>query len=238
MKCEVCQEALSARIDGEPEPVPSAQVDAHLEECAGCAEWYHAAVAATRGLRMRPVTPTPDLTDLIVTRAVAEGVLPGDRDDRLERLRLLLGAIGAVQCALGIAQLAGAGMGVHTDHLGQSGAGHLFNESTAWNLALGIGMVYCALRTRAAAGLIPILAGFAGVVGLFVVLDLARHETTLARVASHLVVVAGLAVAVLLRRHLDGEPERGGREHQPVPVPQGGRGGRRTSHLSRHDPAA
>ncbi|GAB2547760.1 zf-HC2 domain-containing protein [Nocardia heshunensis] len=238
MKCEVCQEALSACIDDEPEPVPSAQVDAHLEECAACADWYHAAVAATRGLRMRPVTPTPDLTELIVSRAVAEGVLPGGRDDRLETLRLLLGLIGAVQCALGIAQLVGVGMGVHTDHLAHSGAGHLFNESTAWNLALGIGMVYCALRTRAAAGLIPILGGFASIVTLFVILDMARHETTLARGASHLVVIAGLVVAVLLRRHLDGEPDEGGRNHEPVPVPHGARGGRRTNHLSRHDPAA
>ncbi|WP_162958226.1 zf-HC2 domain-containing protein [Nocardia yunnanensis] len=238
MKCEVCQEALSARIDGEAEPVPSEQVDAHLEGCAACAEWYDAAVAATRGLRLRPITPTPDLTESIVARAVAEGAIPGFRDERLETLRLLLGGIGAVQCALGIAQLAGFGVGVHTDHLAHSGAGHLFNESTAWNLALGIGMVYGALRTRAAAGLIPVLSGFAGVVTLFVILDLARHETTVARVSSHLVVVAGLVVALLMQRRLRGGPEERGRGHEPVPVPEGARGGRRLGHLSRHDPAA
>ncbi|MEC3954117.1 zf-HC2 domain-containing protein [Nocardia sp. CDC153] len=238
MKCEVCQEALSARIDGEPEPVPSEQVDGHLDECPTCAQWYAAAVAATRGLRMRPVTPTPDFVDLIVERAVAEGVVPGFRDSRVERLRLLLGVIGAIQCALGIAQLAGISVGMHADHLEHAGAAHLFNESTAWNLALGIGMVYCALRTDAASGLVPILGGFTGVVALFVALDLARHDMTVARATSHLVVVAGLLVAILLRRRLRGGPEERGTEHEPVPVPDGARAGRRTDHLSRHDPAA
>ncbi|MFJ4650522.1 zf-HC2 domain-containing protein [Nocardia sp. NPDC088792] len=238
MKCEVCQEALSARIDGEAEPVPAEQVDRHLEECPACTDWYAAAVAVTRGLRMRPVTPTPDLAASIVERAVAEGAVPGFRDGRVEVLRLLLGVIGAVQCALGIAQLAGFGVGVHTDHMMQSGSGHLFNESTAWNLALGVGMVYCALRTKAAAGLVPVLGGFTAVVSLFVVLDLSHHEMTVSRATSHLVVVAGLVVAVLLQRRLRGGPEERGTEYEPVPVPEGARGGRRIRHLSRHDPAA
>ncbi|HOW96081.1 MAG TPA: zf-HC2 domain-containing protein, partial [Mycolicibacterium fallax] len=40
MNCDVAREALSARIDGEREPVPAARVDEHLAGCADCTDWH------------------------------------------------------------------------------------------------------------------------------------------------------------------------------------------------------
>ena len=57
--CAVAREALSARLDGEREPVPVARVDQHLAACRQCRTWYtDAGVWATR-LRQMAGTPEP-----------------------------------------------------------------------------------------------------------------------------------------------------------------------------------
>ncbi len=38
--CEIAQEALSARLDGEDEGLAPAATDAHLAECADCRAWF------------------------------------------------------------------------------------------------------------------------------------------------------------------------------------------------------
>lgn len=62
----MCREALSARVDGEREPAPAEQVDLHLAECVECAGWYAAMTAASRRLRVRSASPSPDLTAAIL----------------------------------------------------------------------------------------------------------------------------------------------------------------------------
>ncbi|MCB0946449.1 MAG: zf-HC2 domain-containing protein, partial [Mycobacterium sp.] len=39
MDCDTAREALSARIDGEREPIPGARVDEHLAGCPACRDW-------------------------------------------------------------------------------------------------------------------------------------------------------------------------------------------------------
>ncbi|MFC6091974.1 zf-HC2 domain-containing protein [Saccharothrix lopnurensis] len=51
MDCETCREALSARLDGEAEPGPAAEVDAHLGQCAACTRRRTRAQALTRTAR-------------------------------------------------------------------------------------------------------------------------------------------------------------------------------------------
>ena len=53
MNCDVAREALSARIDGEREPVPAARVDEHLESCAECRDWRDQAIAQAQALTRR-----------------------------------------------------------------------------------------------------------------------------------------------------------------------------------------
>lgn len=60
--CSVVREALSARLDGEPDDVPSAEVDAHIEHCAECRRWYTAAAELTRRTRIGLAPRAPDLT--------------------------------------------------------------------------------------------------------------------------------------------------------------------------------
>lgn len=54
MECQEARAALSARLDGEPEPAgtdPDA-VDAHLAACGECQDWFAAAADLNRRLRM------------------------------------------------------------------------------------------------------------------------------------------------------------------------------------------
>lgn len=68
MDCEVARETLSARLDGEREPVPSARVDEHLDECGACGLWFEqVAGQASRLQRLiesRPVIGAVDLAGI------------------------------------------------------------------------------------------------------------------------------------------------------------------------------
>ena len=193
MDCRTSREALSARLDGEAEPVPAAEVDAHVEQCADCSTWLVRAQALTRTIRVRPAEPAPDLVAAVLADAPPRHValVP----------RLALAAVAIVQLWLALAQLlAGATSPVH--------GGHLFNEGAAWNLALGIGLLVAAVHAHRAAGLLPTLGGFVAVLAAFSVHDLLTGTATAARVLSHVPLLAGLVLLCLVHR---------AHRHQPTP---------------------
>lgn len=68
VECEVCRTALSARIDREPEAVPSTRVNEHLEQCRECCSWYVTAVEVSKLVRGSR-SHAPDLTDAISAAA-------------------------------------------------------------------------------------------------------------------------------------------------------------------------
>lgn len=209
MECYTCREALSARLDGEPEGVPADQVDEHLESCASCQAWQDSATALTRTLRVRPATPVPDLTAAIME--TAPDVAPAKPRGWLPRM--FLGGVAIAQLTLGIAQVVGGGRsGAHGDHVTGS---HLFNESTAWNLALGLGLLWTALRPSATAGTLPVTAAFVAVLVPYSASDLLSGTATVGRVLSHSLLVAGLGLLALV--HFGGR-DPGGR----TPVADGG----------------
>jgi predicted anti-sigma-YlaC factor YlaD len=134
--CEVAREALSARLDGEREPVPSGRVDEHLEECAACRAWFNQVAGLAR-----------DLHQLVQARQVispvgaigVERVLPV-RPSLVAWQRWALLCVGIAQIVLGIVQGLGLSVGLTHDH--ETGSGiHLLNESTSWSIALGVVMV-------------------------------------------------------------------------------------------------
>ncbi|MBS4727708.1 zf-HC2 domain-containing protein [Mycobacterium sp. SM1] len=84
MDCEMCREALSARLDGEAEPVAPAVVDEHLSKCPACRRWEAEAARLTRALRVRPVVETPDLVDAVLA-AAQEMPAGGDDEERSQR---------------------------------------------------------------------------------------------------------------------------------------------------------
>ncbi|MFE2957230.1 zf-HC2 domain-containing protein [Nocardia tengchongensis] len=61
MRCETIREALSARIDGELEPIAPGALDRHMATCAECRSWYRRASSLHRTLAAQPEPPVPDL---------------------------------------------------------------------------------------------------------------------------------------------------------------------------------
>jgi outer membrane lipoprotein-sorting protein len=57
--CELVQQALSARLDGEEGTVPGA--DDHVVRCADCSAFLEASTAVRRELRIAPVADVPDV---------------------------------------------------------------------------------------------------------------------------------------------------------------------------------
>lgn len=193
--CETFREAISARIDGEPEPVPADRTDQHLQDCEACRTWQARATEITRTARIREATSTPDLTASILE--VAPALLP----TRGWWPRLALGVVALAQLTLGLAQI----LGVETtsQHAGHAGApltGHLFNESTAWNLAIGIGLAWAAFRPRAAAGILPVLAAFVLVLLGYSTHDLITGAAPASRIVGHTLLIAALILLVVVHR--------------------------------------
>ncbi|WP_236796326.1 zf-HC2 domain-containing protein [Amycolatopsis sp. GM8] len=196
MRCETFREALSARIDGEPEPVDPATVDRHLESCADCRAWYSGAQDLRRWMTVRAAPAMPDLTGVILER------IPAPTGERWP-VRIGLGIVALAQLALSVAQLLGAATGMDAMS-GASMLEHLTHESTAWNIAVGIGLLWAALRPRAAAGQLPVMTGFVLVLTGLSIADLLGHAVSLGRLASHVFVVIGLALLFVVRhQHRD-----------------------------------
>lgn len=231
VNCDVAREALSARIDGEREPVPAARVDEHLEDCAECRAWRDQATAQADVLRR--------LSRQQPVAAVATGS-PQPTAARTFGIgwpRAALLVVGLAQCAVGGAQAWGLDLGLHGAHEGlhtgsYAGGTHLFNESTAWTLAIGLVMVAAALRPALAAGLAGVLATFTVVLGAYVVVDALAGAVTLQRMLSHLPVLLGAVLAVLVwRRAAVPPPTPHAAQDAEITLPRNASRGRRRGHL-------
>ncbi|GAA2813228.1 zf-HC2 domain-containing protein [Saccharopolyspora taberi] len=207
MDCESCRISVSARLDSEPGAAPAEQVEAHLSRCAACRAWQAEATALTRSLRVRPAVATPDLVDVVLDRFPR----------RLPVLRRSLGAVAVAQLLLGLAQM--LGFGTHGHH---EMSAHLFNESTAWNVAVGAGLLWAAIRTRAVAGMLPVLGVFLLVLTGFSLYDLITGVVTLDRVASHGLMLIGLGLLCAVHwtgrgHHPGGSAGSTGHDHVDLP---------------------
>jgi predicted anti-sigma-YlaC factor YlaD len=199
MNCDTAREALSARMDGELEPVPSAAVDEHLAECASCRNWYAAAADLRRTMLVRPAPVVPDLTAAIMAQR------PAPRRPRGHLIiRMALATVALVQTGLAMAELFGVSVGMAQQN-SVFMMGHMSHESAAWNVAIGIGLAWAALRTRTAAAQLPMLTVFVGVLAAASVIDVVHGAVTADRLLSHIPVVAGVVLLWLVRRTLPGE---------------------------------
>lgn len=205
--CSDYRDALSARIDGEHEPLSPEVVDRHLAECFSCKRWNRDAVEVSRALRVRPAESTPDLTEAILDATAATG-----RGAR-RWPRVLLACVAVCQLALGLMQLVGLG---HAPMHGESMSGHLFNESTSWNIALGLGLLFSAIRTRISTGLVPVLGAFLVVLTGFSALDLVHGAVPASRLLSHGFLVLGLVLLLLVRRDRERETPEPSAVGQPA----------------------
>ncbi|MEV7225614.1 hypothetical protein AAFH96_24960 [Polymorphospora sp. 2-325] len=118
-------------------------------------------------------------------------------------LRVVLGVLGLAQFLLGAAQIGGL---TATGHLhgvtGVEGANHLWHESAAWNVALGAGFAWIALRRVRPTGILPTLTAFVVVLTLLTTDDLIGGRVEFTRVLSHSLIVLGFLVVLALSRVL------------------------------------
>lgn len=192
--CERYREALSARLDGEQEPVPPAGTDAHLAGCADCRRWLDDAATVTRLARTRPAGALVDVT------AAALAAAPGHGRARLAlTLRTALGLLGVVQLGLGLWQVTAPPVD-HLLHGTGASPAHLWHETAAWNIAIGAGFVWVAARRSRAVGMLPILTVFIGALVLLSAADMLAGRVEPVRLASHGVVLLGYAIALALTR--------------------------------------
>jgi predicted anti-sigma-YlaC factor YlaD len=206
MACERWREMLSAQLDGEDDPALRPLVDEHLAGCAGCREWLDAAAAVNRLTRTGKVPDVPDLSAAILAALPAQPVRARwwRRLPVAAMLYVALGLVGAVQIILGLAQIGGADAAGHV-HLGTSAApGHLWNESAAWNAAVGAGYLFIALRRTRPVGLVPMLTAFVGMLLLLSFNDLTGGRVDVARLVGHGFVIVGYLLVVALSRGVGG----------------------------------
>lgn len=234
MDCNIVREALSARIDGEREPVPAARVDEHLAACAQCRAWQESAVEQTLLLRRA------------AGRSQVAAVRPPPVEQRRPRIpsiswrRWALGTVGVVQVGVAAAQALGAHLGIADAHA----TGHVLNESTAWSAALGVVMLSAAIRPVLAGGLWWVLATFSVFLIGYEVIDTEHGLIGLDRPLSHLPVAVGALLAFLVWRrdrpmHGPGPDRTAATAAEDITLPAHASRGRRRSHLRpADDPAA
>lgn len=208
MTCAIWREALSARLDGEEFAVDwadaahtahssdlrpalsSAEVDAHLDSCEACRDWYEDAAFITRLARVDAGSPTlggiPD--------SVLEATPRPTRARLANLLRVVLALLGAGQILLAIAQLTGP-MG--TD---DAALMHMTHEFTAWNAAIGASFLFIAWRRTRPAALLPLLTAFVGVLTVLSVDDIMHGEVSVGRLGTHALLIAGYVVVVAMSR--------------------------------------
>ncbi len=212
MGCEQWREILSAQLDGEATPDEERAADGHLETCTACQGWYSRAATVTRRARTQVVSALPDLTEAILSAAPpprrrARTPIAALRRQRwfaafagritaVTALRAALGLLGAVQLVLGLAQVGRAEVTQHVHANGQ----HLWHESAAWNVAVGAGFLFVALRRTRPSGLLPMLSAFVATLVLLSINDLVASQVAVERLVSHGFLVVGYLITVLLAR--------------------------------------
>jgi len=229
VECEIAREALSARMDGEHEPVPARRVDEHLASCPECRQWQDELNSQMQLLRGLIASDRTRIT--AVADTVAQPALPAGSAG-IDRVRICLAAVGAIQIVLAVLQAAGVSIGVHVGH---SMGGHVVNESTAWSVALGVAMLVAAVRPAAAMGLAIVGGVFTLVLTGYVVVDGLTGAVGAVRMLSHLPALAGVVLTVLVWRRHTLEPPRPDRDAAPtlddITLPDNASRGRRRGHL-------
>lgn len=215
--CDVAREALSARIDGEREQVPSSRVDEHLDGCDLCTAWYRNAREQSGLLRGLVSGSALDRHSGRIEAVAA----PSGRRTILLGARCTLAAMGVIQLAVAVAQVLGVDFGLIASHHGAASGAHLLNESTAWSAALGIAFLATAIRPLLASGVACVAGVYAGVLIYYVVVDTLSGQVTAARVVSHLPVLLGALLALVIwEAGRPGEREgRGARTNQSANEP-------------------
>lgn len=202
VECSTIRQAVSAELDGEDPGVPGAAVAAHLAGCAACTAWRERAADLSRRTRVSGVDPLPDLSQAVLAKVT----LPKPRrriDLRWQRwLPVALAVVAIGQLAVGLAQLFSpiVGHGAHSAGEPLPVFGHVERETAAFNLAIGVGLLWVALHPERALGQVPLLVSLVLALSLVTAFDLGRGDVGLVRLSTHLpVLLAALIVLAMTR---------------------------------------
>jgi predicted anti-sigma-YlaC factor YlaD len=172
--------------------MPQRWVDEHLAGCPACRSWAEAAAEVTRRARLAPATPVPDVTAAVLGRLPAPGRPRRSRTHWVDAgLRLALLAVGAGQLAVGLPVFLGG-----AEAMGEPQ--HLAHETGAWNLGLAVCFLVVAALPRLAAGSLPFLLSFTGVLVAVTLADLGSGHVHVGRAGLHLLVVGGAVLVSVL----------------------------------------
>jgi predicted anti-sigma-YlaC factor YlaD len=180
LSCDQARQALSARLDGEPLGVPADQLGAHVDACAGCADWLSRAELVTRLVRVQPAR-VPDLTAPILaavaadrTNAAAEpararvwATAPSSRQALQRTLQAAVAAIAAMELLVVMPEMLGLGAAAHASH-----------EVGAFAMAVAVAFLMAAFQPRLARAYAPIAIVLAVCLTATSGLDIEEHRVT------------------------------------------------------------
>ena len=192
-------------------------MDAHLAGCPECRGWADRAAMVTRLARTGPAQTGPDLTEAVV--AASRSSRPVVRRRRAGiAVRSGLALVGAGQLALAVVAVVGAAVTGHDDmHVDGASVTHAVHETSAWNLAIGIGFLAVAWAGgRLVAGLLPVTGAFVGVLAVLSAMDLVAGRVEPDRLATHALVLVGFLLLLLHRRVLGDDGPRAARDRRPA----------------------
>lgn len=137
------------------------------------------------------------LTDVGVVPDVSARVMQLLEPDRSTStaskvVRIVLGVVGIVQCALAIPMLV---FGEHDDLMP-----HDARHFGSFSIALAAGMLYTALRPRRVGAFLPFVGVLTIAFAITAIVDVAQRRTPLGGEAQHLVEVVGLVLLWIVAR--------------------------------------
>ncbi|MGO2514536.1 zf-HC2 domain-containing protein [Corynebacterium variabile] len=225
MECEEARAALSARLDGEPEPAgtdPDA-VDAHLAACPDCPVWFAAAADLNRRLRVSAAPteePQPRDAGELARQMSALAENTPELSQRLRSRSLPLTLCRVVLVVLAVLYIAWAvvllvnstdvpdspsvaGAGGEVANSGDPDLARVSVDAATVRLALAGGLIWGAWRPRAAPGLLPVFLALWGFGAGFSTRDLVLGYLDVPTVAGLLLHLASCVtvVGVWLARH-------------------------------------
>lgn len=182
LDCSRARGIISAGIDGEATSRELDGLDEHLAGCSDCRVWEDRAHDLRRQIVLRQPLPPDGLADVVVARLSVPHVGVG------EWVRYALGVVAAALIVLNAPLLAGLGQG----------ADHQSRHLGTFGVALGVGLLWAALRPERAIGLVPLAAAMAAATLVGAAIDVGAGRTGIPAEAVHLLELVGLALLWIL----------------------------------------
>ncbi|MEI7618626.1 MAG: zf-HC2 domain-containing protein [Actinomycetota bacterium] len=181
MQCDLWEEAISARADGEPNTIDPRLLEAHLSGCLSCRTFAENVHVLRRSASIDLAASVPDLSAHVVKIARAN-----DRGSVWWVLRLGLAVVSAQILVFSVPALL---LG-HSQGSDEHSARHLGSFAVAY----AIGLLVVALRPAKARGMLPLTASLAGCLAVTAIIDIAEGRVPALTEFRHIPEVIGLVL--------------------------------------------